>query len=188
MRNIAVHTNNRIFHASSGKVIINGTDATLLASFDLERKEAGLPIIDTASLFERALIERLQQFPDDLRIIDRHKFERLVAELFSGFGYQVELSKRTRDGGKDITAIKHDKVGLKFLIECKRPDPGNPVSVSTVRELYGVKNDEKVSKAILVTTTRFTQDAKLFSDKHPWELELQDYEGIRSWIDDYLKK
>ncbi len=150
MRNTAIHTSSRIFHAGRGNVIIKGVAPTLLsASFDLERKEAVQSIIETASLFERVLIERLQQFPDDLRIIDRHKFERLIAELFSGFGYQVELSKRTRDGGKDITAIKHDKVGLKFLIECKRPDPGNPVSVSTVRELYGVKNDKKSPKQSL---------------------------------------
>lgn len=143
-------------------------------------------IIKVASLFDRALIARLQHYPDDLRVINRRRFEHLIAELFSGFGYEIELTQRTRDGGKDIIAIKHAEVDLRFLIECKRPDPGNVVGVSTVRELYGVKNDDEASKAILVTTTHFSPDAKLFSEKHRWELELKDFEAIQIWIRKYL--
>lgn len=154
--------------------------------FDLQDGESGSSIIETASLFERALIARLQEFPEDMRTMDRRRFEHLIAELFSGFGYEVELTKRTRDGGKDIVAIKRAELDLRFLIECKRPDPGNPIGVSTVRELYGVKADDEASKAILVTTTYFTPDAKAFSDRHKWELELRDYDAIREWISRYL--
>ena len=157
------------------------------ATFELQSKAQSESIIQIASLVDRALIDRLHQFPEDLRTIDRRKFEQLIAELFAGFGYEVELTQRTRDGGKDIIAIKRQEVDLRFLIECKRPDPGNPVSISTVRELYGVKVDDGASKAILVTTTYFSPDAKLFSEKHRWELELRDFEAIKLWVAKYLQ-
>lgn len=156
------------------------------AKFDLHEEDGADSIVQIATFFDRALIERLQQYPDDLRRIDRRYFEQLVAELFSGFGYEVELTLRTRDGGKDIIALKRAEVDLRFLIECKRPDPGNHVGVSTVRELYGVKVSDGASKAILATTTYFSPDAKRFSEKHLWELELKDFEAIRGWIARYL--
>lgn len=156
------------------------------ARFELDEQGASDSIIQIVSFVDRALIERLQQYPDDLRVIDRRRFEQLVAELFSGFGYEVELTQRTRDGGKDIIAIKRNEVDVRFLIECKRPDPDNPVSVSTVRELYGVKVDDGASKAILATTTYFSPDAKRFAEKHRWELELKDFEAIKGWIAKYL--
>jgi len=158
------------------------------AKFELERKEHGQSIIEVVSFVDRALVERLQHFPDDLRVIDRRRFEELIAELFSGFGYEVELTQRTRDGGKDIIAIKRRTVNVKFLVECKRPDPGNPIGIAPVRELYGVKVDDGASKAILATTSYFTHDAKLFSEKHRWELELRDFEAIKGWIAEYLGK
>jgi len=46
----------------------------LLARFYLQK-----PIIKVAPSFERALIARLQQFPNDLRLIDRRKFEQQAA-------------------------------------------------------------------------------------------------------------
>jgi hypothetical protein len=39
--------------------------------------------------------------------VDARTLEEIVAELFDNFGYEVELTKRTRDGGRDIIAIRH---------------------------------------------------------------------------------
>ncbi|MGD9843671.1 MAG: restriction endonuclease [Steroidobacteraceae bacterium] len=154
--------------------------------FDVEEPVVGQSIIQVAAYVDRALIERLRLHPDDLRTVDRRFFEELVAELFVGFGYEVELTKRTRDGGKDIVAVRRKEVDTRFLIECKRPDPGNPVTVSTVRELYGVKVDDGASKAILATTTYLTEDAKIFVERHRWELEARVFGGLLEWINAYL--
>jgi hypothetical protein len=72
-------------------------------------------------------------------------------------------------------------------VECKQPDPGNPVAVSTVRELLGVKVDDGASKAILATTTYLTPDAKQFVDRHRWELEAREFDAIKAWIAEYLR-
>ncbi|MFN3624522.1 MAG: restriction endonuclease [Hyphomicrobium sp.] len=161
--------------------------AAPLTQFDLEREVEGRSLIQIVPFVDRALIEKLKNCPNELRHIDRRKFEEVVAEIFDGFGYEVELTKQTRDGGKDIIAIKRREVNLKYLIECKRPDPGNIVGVAAVRQLWGVKGDEGASKAILVTTTGFSADAKAFVDRHTWELEARDFEGLQEWLDDYLR-
>jgi hypothetical protein len=169
-----------------GSAPVGASSHDFVAHFDIAETTIGPPIIKVASFFERALIARLHQFPDDLRSMDRRKFEELVAELFVGFGYEVELTKRTRDGGKDIVAIKRREVHLRFLIECKRPDASNKIDVGAVRELYGVKSDDPASKAILATTGYFTRDAQLFFQRHRWELEPKDFDAIQEWIAEYL--
>ena len=90
-----------------------------------------------------------------------------MAELFFGFGYDVELTAKTRDGGRDIIAIKRAEANVKYLIECKRPDPGGYVGVRPVRELYGMKTHEGATKAILATTAYFSQDAMPFFRRAP---------------------
>ena len=67
------------------------------------------------------------------------------------------------------------------------PKAWNPVGIVPVRALYGVKSDEGATKAILATTTHFTRDATMFFERHKWELEQKDYEGIMEWINEYLK-
>ena len=164
-----------------------GSPAVLLATtFDVESRRDGDSIVQIASYVDRALIERLHKYPDDLRHIDRRKFEELVAELFVGFGYEVELTQRTRDGGKDIIAVRRAEVDTRFLIECKRPDPGNPVRISAVRELLGVREDDGASKAILATTSYFTPDALVFFERHKWVLEPRDFDALQTWIGKYL--
>lgn len=119
--------------------------------------------------------------------MEHRAFERLVAELFDGFGYDVELTKRTRDGGKDIIAVKKREVDVRLLIECRRPDAGKHVPVHFVRELLGVKVHERATKGILATTSYFTKDAKELFDQHRWELEPRDRDGIREWMEMYLR-
>jgi HJR/Mrr/RecB family endonuclease len=178
-----------IIRPDSASITIMGSPSVLLhATFEIESTVGGEALIKIASYVDRALIERLHPYSDDLRTMDRRKFEELVAELFVGFGYEVELTKRTRDGGKDIIAIRNAEVNTRFLIECKRPEPGTPIRVAAVRELYGVLEDDGASKAILATTSYFTPDALLFSEKHRWELELKDFDALRQWIAKYLGK
>jgi restriction endonuclease Mrr len=69
------------------------------------------------------------------------------------------------------------------LIECKRYAEDRKVGVEIVRALYGVKTDERATKAILATTSTFSAPAKEFFAEHVWELEPRDYKGTREWIE-----
>ena len=147
--------------------------------------KANKAIVPVTGFVADKLMKEIARHPKVLLKVERRQFERLIAELFSGFGYDVELTKQTRDGGKDIVAVKKvDSIQLKYLIECKRPDPGNLVAVTTVRELLGVKEDDPASKALIVTTTDFTADAKALMNRHRWTLEGKVYDDIVSWVND----
>jgi HJR/Mrr/RecB family endonuclease len=164
------------------------TPQKLLAEFDVEEPPPrSSPILTVSSAVSEKLIAHLASHPNELHTFDRRMFEELVAELFDGFGYEVELTKRTRDGGRDVIAIRHREVEVKYLIECKRPDPGHKIGVRPVRELFGVKADEGATKAILATTAEFTPDALLFFGRHRWELEPRDHSGLLEWLGHYLR-
>lgn len=158
-----------------------------LVTFQLDEIFNDRTIIDISSEVNEKLIQYFSSNPNELKVINRRLFEELIAELFYGFGFQVELTKKTRDKGRDVIAIKNSEAKLKYLIECKRPDPGNVVGIRPVRELFGVKQDEKASKALLVTTTYFSPDALQFFERNKWELEPKDFKGILMWISDYMK-
>lgn len=157
-----------------------------IASFDFGNNAEKEPIIEVSTIITDKLIRHFAKHPEDMRTMNRRQFEELVAELFSGFGYNVELTQKTRDGGRDVIAIAKREVQVKYLIECKRPDPGGYVGVRPVRELYGVKCDEQATKAIMATTVHFSRDALLFFENHRWELEARDYEGLIKWLNAYM--
>lgn len=160
----------------------------LIVQFPLDVATAAPPIIDVTSSINSRLIEHFVLHPEELKSIDRRHFEEIVAELFHGFGYEVELTAKTRDGGRDVIAIGGNAVVGKYLIECKRPDPGHAVGIRPVRELFGVKTDEGATKAILATTAHFSPAALLFFERHRWELEPREFAGLMEWLHEYLSR
>ncbi len=126
--------------------------------------------------------------PSSLYAISSRQFEELVAEIFEKRGFAVELTKATRDGGKDIIAIStYMGIRMKYIIECKRYARDNKVSLDVVQRLYGVKVSENANKAILVTTSDYTRDAKKFGSQHRWDLELKDRDDILGWLKGYQR-
>lgn len=110
-----------------------------------------------------------------------------MAELFAEFGYTVELTARTRDGGKDIVAIKSDHgILTKLIVECKQYSPNRAVGVGLVRELYAVKDAVKANKALLATTSYFSKDVKKEVEKYYLhQIDLKDFDAISEWARGY---
>jgi hypothetical protein len=124
--------------------------------------------------------------PTLLRKLKPDVFERLVAEILVRGGFDVQLTAHSADGGVDIFAITRSDISpTAHIIQCKRYT--NRVSVELVRELYGVKSDKGVNKAILVTTSDFTGPAIEFASRHSWELSLIDHKKLLDWIKSVIK-
>ena len=146
---------------------------------------------DTLNRAIPVLLNKIWANPEILKEIPyKHSriFEEVIAEIFSGFGYEVELTKRTRDGGKDIIALrKRDGKNEKILIECKHWS--DRIDVKPIRELIGVAvtQGELPTGIILATTSNFTPDARKISVNStiPIELGLRDYNDLLMWIKDY---
>jgi hypothetical protein len=59
--------------------------------------------------------------PEHVDRLDPRSFEVIVADVIRERGWEVDLTKQTRDGGYDILAIRSDACGfpVRLLIECK---------------------------------------------------------------------
>ena len=111
------------------------------------------------------------------------EFEKLLAELLRDMGWEVELTKQTRDGGSDILAYLNTEVGrLLCLVEAKHYRQDRKIGVDLVRTLYGTLCDAQANSAMLVTSSTFTADAKQFQQKHQYQLNLRDYTDLVKWI------
>ena len=147
--------------------------------------------IEWAEPLTSRLIQELHKHKTWDKITHR-EFEEIIAELFYGFGFSVELTKRTRDGGRDVIAVKKNEMLIpqKYLIECKHWS--DKVGVSVVRELLGAAaiEDERPSGLIIASTSGFSRDALLLSEKDQakWILSLKDKEAIEEWVRDYVNK
>lgn len=88
------------------------------------------------------------------------EFELLVGEGFRQQGYAVsETGGAGPDGGIDLVLAKS---GEKFLVQCKQWKAFK-VGVTVVRELYGVMAARGAAGGFVVTSGRFTEEAKAFA-------------------------
>lgn len=143
-------------------------------------------IVELINSVNVELIAFLKKEPRGLYQIQPHVFEELVAELLANYGWQVDVTKRTRDGGYDIFAIKQDISGVasSWIIECKRYRPDHKVGIEIVRALYGVKTDLRVGMSMIATTSFFSKDVTAYKTSR-YDLELRDFNGIVDWINEY---
>ncbi len=138
------------------------------------------PIIVSAN---KKLITSLKQQPDSLRNLSPREFEELLADLLRDMGWDVELTKQTRDGGADILAYMNTEIGrLLCLVEAKHYREDRKIGVELVRTLYGTLCDAQANSAMLVTSSSFTSDAKAFQQKHKYQLNLREYADVVDWI------
>jgi restriction system protein len=136
--------------------------------------------------FSGELVHQLTKTPEKIYDVSSRQFEQLIADLFNDMGWEVELTKATRDGGRDILAhLNTGTMKLLCLIEAKKHRKDRPVGVQLVRNLYGTFCDEQANSAMLVTTSYFSEDAKTFRDKHKYQLTLKDYADVVGWLADY---
>jgi restriction system protein len=147
--------------------------------------DAGAKVIFSVKEISDELLAQLSENPDLMHRLPPRKFEELVAEIFLRRGYDVKLTKATRDGGKDLYVARKDEIGTTLcLVECKRYRPDRPVGVGVVRNLYGVVNQENASTGMVVTTSTFSRDAEEFQRSVKYRLSLKDYIGVQHWLRD----
>ncbi len=160
----------------------------VISQFDFDEEIDGRSFLDIGASVNERLVRYFLDHPKDLRTMEPRHFEELIAELFHGFGYRVELTAATRDDGRDVIAIGNENIAAsKYLIECKRYAETNKVGIQPVRSLYGVVTDERATKGIIATTSSFTSSANAFLKRNEWTLEGRDFEGVVEWLKLYQK-
>jgi len=104
--------------------------------------------------------------------LDARQFEFEITNLFRRKGYKSFATRVTRDDGVDVFASNEDE---KVIIQCKRWK--RPVGRDKVDELAGVQKRHSANRAILATTSTFSEDAKRAAREN--HIELWDFYRIK---------
>lgn len=131
-----------------------------------------------------ALIQSVADNPSGsmLRDMSWQEFELLVGEAFRMRGYAVtERGGGGADGGVDIELRKGSEI---FLVQCKQWR-AYKVSVTVVRELYGVMAARGAAGGFVVTSGVFTSDAEVFARGR--NIELIDGSILQTMIEQTKK-
>ena len=114
----------------------------------------------------RSLVEE-QQSLEALRATSWKDFEYLVAEAYRRRGFTVDYSLgKGSDGGVDLVLRKD---GRRSLVQCKQWkvfSVGRPV----LQQMFGIMTAEGADEAIIVTSGRFTDEARAFATGKPIQL------------------
>lgn len=111
--------------------------------------------------------EHIQKRLDDLRNMDSDEFEEIAAQLYRERGYEVRLTKKGADGGIDVIAESED---MTVAIQAKRYSLANTVGAKTVRETFAATRREKILRPSIITTSKFTRNARKEADQLGVEL------------------
>jgi restriction system protein len=118
-----------------------------------------------------------------LRAISWQEFEELVGEAYRRKGYTVaETGGGGADGGFDLVLRRG---GEKLLVQCKHWKM-EKVGVKVARELYGVIAAEGATGGVIISSGRFSQEARDFARGKP--LELLDGSELLNLIEEVQKE
>ena len=114
------------------------------------------------------------------------QWEELIAGAFTKENYEVTLTPRSGDGGRDLIAVRHGIGCVKILGSVKANAPHVTVSYDDVRAIAGVVlGDPKASKGIITTTSGFPpkiQEDPTVRMLSPTRLELIDGLQLQGWL------
>ncbi len=162
----------------------NATEELFEADEEMARPEAAVLFSDVNEELKRYFALH----PEKLYDLHPRKFEELIASILKDFGFEVELTKATRDGGRDIIAYMRNAVcSYLTYVECKKYAAENKVGVGVIREVAGVHHLRQPNKSLIVTTSFFTKDAVEEARKIEQQLELKDYYAIKGWLGMYAQ-
>ncbi len=151
---------------------------------DIYRDESLTPsaIIDPILEIKRYFAEH----PEELYDLHPRRFEELIADILKDFGFETELTKATRDGGRDIYAyVKNAVTSFLMFVECKKWAQHNKVGIDVVQRMHGAAKAGGAHKAMIVTTSFFTLPAQNERRRIEKELDLADYDTLKTWLARY---
>jgi restriction system protein len=91
-----------------------------------------------------------------------HRLEILAAGYFERLGFRSRLTRFGADGGVDIELIAEGGSEPTIIVQCKSWSK-TPVGVKEARELRGVMAHRDIPEGILVTSGRFSLEAREFA-------------------------
>jgi restriction system protein len=143
--------------------IVLGAFATLLHPFSFAARAASsLGRSGQRLLGSRHARRNTEQWtPELLKRLDWRRFEELCAAYFEALGFRADLAGAGVDGGA-INLYQQGAKSASILVQC-RPWDAHRVGIKPVRGLRGAMTSGNVGEGVLVTSGKFTQEARDFA-------------------------
>lgn len=181
---------------------LNDHVSLTIAPVDKQRKDAFLSLyrwqwiqqLATKRLFDihSEVFEHFAGCPDDLKKLTWRQYEEFLDAVFRNQGFRTELGSGTNDDGIDIRLYQSNAIPqLVTLVQAKRYTQ-RPISLDPVAALCGVATQQRASRGILVTTSRFQPKAQRFALTTEQRvdmptIELVDSGRVSDWCADIAK-
>ena len=99
-----------------------------------------------------------------LKRLEWRRFEELCAAYFETLGFEADLVHAGADGSGAITLYPQGSESAAILVQC-RPWNAYRVGIKPVRGLHSAMTAANVAEGVLVTSGKFTQEARDFAGK-----------------------
>jgi len=149
-------------------------------------KTAEGQLVEAVALPWFEIIELIARSPEAIYEIDWRKWEEIVAAAYKQQGFDVTLTPRSNDKGRDVIATSKGLGSVRFFDQVKAYRPGHLVTAEEVRAMVGVLTLEpNVSKGLVTTTSSFAPgvlDDPDVARLMPYRLELKDRNSLLDWL------
>ncbi|MEC3876694.1 restriction endonuclease [Chryseobacterium salviniae] len=180
-------SNSFIYHKYDFADLIKDYEETEVADNNvIEELSTKQIILDETTRIKQIIFE-IYLNNEQLYKLHPREFEQLIAELLYNKGFEIELTKQTRDNGYDILAMKYINgfSPIKYLVECKKYAENRKIGVEIVRSFKEVLSTEQANKGLIVTTSYFSRDAIKKQKETPLLLEYKDKNEVINWVNEY---
>jgi restriction system protein len=151
-----------------------------------EQTDEGL-IIRAVTIPWFEIIKLFERDPNAIYQLDWRKWEEMIAGAYAEQDFDVILTPRSGDKGRDVIATSRGGYGsIRFFEQVKAYKPGNLVPADDIRAMLGVLSAEgNVSKGIVTTTSEFAPG--ILADENikrfmPHRLELKARDALLDWL------
>ncbi len=112
----------------------------------------------------RSKLDSVQWTPELLKRLEWRRFEELCAAYFEEIGFRADLAGAAEGSSVAINLYEQGAKSASILVKC-RPWTAHRVGIKTVRELRGAMASGHVGEGVLVTSGKFTQEARDFAGR-----------------------
>jgi restriction system protein len=143
-------------------------------------------IVEAVALPWFKIVDLIQRDPNAIYQLDWRKWEELVAGAYREEGFDVVLTPRSNDKGRDVIATSKGFGSIRIFDQVKAYTPGHVVTRNDVMAMVGELNAAgNVSKGIVTTTSEFAPGIGTDPDimrLMPYRLELKPRDALLDWL------
>jgi hypothetical protein len=132
---------------------------------------------------EAALLEIVKRHPEELKNIDPRVFEVVVAAQMTASGFsRVRLSRYSKGEGIALWTV-YAEGDEEYSVVVQTIRHARNIGIQIVDRLNGVRDRDRASKALLVTTSGITASARDAYQHRSDRMAMVDYKKLVRWLE-----